>query len=218
MAEFLDRSAQKRLFSNNAPLAKICGSFRCPMDMVSSEMPASEGKREGMKHITQEVYSVIKKYKECTYQIICTEVTAHNSETANRRIYDILNVMRAVNIIGKREKYYYLIDNSDDLRRKKNEKKRLIEMRDVFKFITTRNKLLYNENSEKLYLPFMVISTDKKSEINCDTNEERSFFLFKSNKPLKVNEDLSILKSIRDQSNENSKMLGHNLAFDNFIL
>lgn len=184
---------------------------------LDSESLTSDTRREGMKYIAQAVYTIIRENKECTYSFICQSVATHNSETANRRIYDVLNVMRAVNIVGKRGKVFFLVDNTDDIKKKKNERNKLNDMKETFKFITTRNELLGNTHSEKLYLPFMVISADKKSEIHCDTNEERSFFNFKSNKPLKVIEDLGVLKEIREQSREEAKMHSKNLSFDSFI-
>jgi hypothetical protein len=185
---------------------------------LNSEILNSESKKEGMKFITQAVYSILKEKKDCTYQFICSSVSTSNSETANRRIYDVLNVMRAVNVVGKKNKIFFLIDNSDDIKNKLNEMKKLADMKETFQYITTRNDLLGNSVSERLYLPFMIISTDKKSEIHCDTNEERSFFNFKSNKPLVVLEDLKILREIRDQSKEEAKKYSKILSLDNFLL
>lgn len=187
------------------------------MSFDSELLTSESNKKEGIKSITQSVYAIIKENKECTYQYICSSISAANCETANRRIYDVLNVMRAVNIIGKRKKIYHFIDNVDDIKRKVADKKKLQEMKESFQYITTRNALLYNENEEKLYPPFMIISTDKKSEIHCDTNEERSFFNFKSSKPLKIIDDIGVLKEIRDQSREESKAHSDTLIFDSFM-
>lgn len=177
----------------------------------------SEAKKEGLKYIAQAVYAVVRESRECTYQFICQNVVVPNSETAHRRIYDVLNVMRAVHVVGKRGKTYFLIDNTDDIRKKRNERNKLHDMKETFLYITTRNALMTGIDSERLYLPFMVISTEKKSEIHCDTNEERSFFNFRSNKPLKVVEDLKILKEIREQSKAEAKEQSANLSLDSFI-
>lgn len=185
---------------------------------LNSDLLTPDTKKEGMKFITQTVYSILKDNKECTYQFICSSISTQNSETANRRIYDVLNVMRAVNIIGKKNKLYFLIDNKDDIKKKRAEKKKLIDMKETFQYITTRNELLSDTQSERLYLPFMIISTDKKSEIHCDTNEERSFFNFKSNKPLRVVEDLGVLREIREQSKEEAKKHSKTLSFDAFMI
>jgi len=184
---------------------------------LNSELLTSEAKKEGMKFITQSVFSILKEHKECTYQFLCTSISTQNIETTNRRIYDVLNVMRAVNVIGKRNKVYFLADDTDDIAKKINEKKKLLDMKETFQYITTRNELLSNIHSERLYLPFMIISTDKKSEIHCDTNEERSFFNFKSNRPLRVIEDLGVLREIREQSKEDAVRHSKTLSFDAFM-
>lgn len=180
------------------------------------ELHSSDSKREGMKSISQAVQGVLKKHKECTYQFICSELDITGNETANRRIYDILNVMRAVNLVGKKKKIYYLIDNSDDIKKKREEKRKLEDIKESFQYITARNDILSDVNSERLYPPFMIISSDKKSEIYCDTNEERSFFDFKSTRPLEVIDDLGVLREIREQSKEDSKEHSKNLFFDKF--
>lgn len=185
-----------------------------------SDLPTSESSRkEGLKYISQAVYAIIKEHKECTYQFICQRITAHNTETANRRIYDVLNVMRAVKVIGKRGKTYYLIDNSDDIRRKRAERNKLRDMKETFLYITARNELMGNaeREEEKLYLPFIVVSTDDKADLHCDTNDEHTYFNFKSNRPLKVYEDLAILKEIREQANVEAKEQSASLSLDSFI-
>ena len=52
------------------------------------------------------------------------------------------------------------------------EREKLTLMKNTFKYITTKNKQSSHIGSEeKLYLPFMLVFTDKNSEIHCDTNE-----------------------------------------------
>jgi len=183
----------------------------------SSDAPHSESKKEGIKDITHAVYDLLKVHHECSYQFICQKISVQNNVTATRRVYDILNVMRAVNLIVKRGKSYSIVDCRDGIAKKKEELARLEEMKESFLFITTRNKLLSSSTSEKLFLPFMVISGDKKSEIYCNTNEERSFFNFKSNKPLTITEDLDILKEIQAQTKKMAKTQTINLEFDTFM-
>lgn len=166
--------------------------MKCP----NSEMNGSESKKEGLKYITQAVFQLLKENRTCTYSFICKNIIFSNVETLNRRIYDVLNVMKAVKLIDKRGKRYFLVNNLEDVNRKKEEVKKLMEMKKVFEFIVDRNSNAKDVHFERLYLPFMVISTSKKADIHCETNEERTFFTFKSNKPLKVNEDLDILREI----------------------
>lgn len=167
--------------------------------MLESDILNSENKREGMKYITRAVYDIIKEKKECTYNQIVKEIDTKNSETKIRRIYDVLNVLRAVNLIDKRGKTYIFIEEKNDITKKIEEREKLTLMKNTFKYITTKNKQSSHIGSEeKLYLPFMLVFTDKNSEIHCDTNEERDYFSFKSNKPLVIMEDLHCLKILQE--------------------
>ncbi|KAM0671656.1 putative E2F transcription factor [Ordospora colligata] len=176
--------------------------MKCP----NSEMDGSENRREGLKYITQAVFQLLKENKACTYQFICKNIVFPNTETLNRRIYDVLNVMKAVGLIDKKGKKYFLVGTEDDTTKKLEEIKKLKEMKKVFKFIVDRNSSSEDTHLERLYLPFMVISTSKKAEIHCETNEERSFFVFKSSKPLKVNEDLDVLSEIYENKHSIEKI------------
>lgn len=170
------------------------------MRYLNSEIEGSESKREGLKYITQAVFQLLKDNRACTYSFICKNIVFPNTETLNRRIYDVLNVMKAVGLVDKRGKRYFLVDDKDDANKRREEVKKLMEMKKVFNFVVNRNSSTEDTHLERLYLPFMVISTNKKADIHCETNEERSFFAFKSNKPLTVNEDLDILREIYEKT------------------
>lgn len=166
------------------------------MRYPDSEMNSSENKKEGLKYITQAVFQLLKENKACTYAFICKNIIFPNVETLNRRIYDVLNVMKAVRLVDKRGKRYFLVSSQDDINKKRDEIRKLMEMKKVFEFIVARNAGAKDIHMERLYLPFMVISTSRKADIHCETNEERTFFTFRSDRPLKVNEDLDILREI----------------------
>ncbi|KAG5860013.1 putative E2F transcription factor [Encephalitozoon hellem] len=171
----------------------------------NSEIDGSESKREGLRYITQAVFQLLRENRACTYSFICKNIVFPNTETLNRRIYDVLNVMKAVGLVSKRGKRYFLVDDACDADRRKEEAKKLMEMKKVFKFIVNRNSTTEDTHLERLYLPFMVVSTSKKADIHCETNEERNFFVFKSTKPLKVNEDLDVLREIYEKAHSKEK-------------
>ncbi len=233
-------------------------------------------RKEGIKFIAQSVYGALKQRKECTYQEVVDSVCTKNNETKVRRVYDVLNVLRAINVVEKRDKTFTLVDTKDDLRRKRQERDKLKKMKEAFLFITERNQKMQNnsihqndiqtcsvnkqhlknktvhnnvshsghnnvkhsghnnvshtghnnvshtghnnvkhsgqnetlqpgsdDGDEKLKLPFMVIYTDKESEIHCVTNEEKNYFNFKGNRTLNVMEDLEVIGQIM-KSNKNS--------------
>ena len=69
-------------------------------------------------------------------------------------------------------------------------------MKKVLNFIINRNIYNFNIENEKLYLPFMVVSTDKNSKVFCETNDERTFFKFKSDFELNAYDDLAVLREL----------------------
>ncbi|KAL6122170.1 hypothetical protein NUSPORA_00836 [Nucleospora cyclopteri] len=183
------------------------------MTQINTDTPTSELKREGMKYITNSVYNILKENKQCTYQEIVKAIETKNRETKARRIYDVLNVLRAVNIVGKTGKTYFIINSEDSLDKKKEERDKLKNMKECFKFITLRNtnlqrtanKVYQVEDDEKLFLPFMLVYTERNSEVHCDTNEERNYFNLRCNQPLKILEDLDVLKIMKTNQKENNR-------------
>ncbi|EOB15196.1 Transcription factor dpl-1 [Nosema bombycis CQ1] len=156
----------------------------------------SENKKEGLKYIASAVYKLIKEENGCTYSYICDNIPLPNRRTLHRRIYDVLNVMKAVNLIDSKNKKYFLINSQESINRKREELNKLQDMKTVFEFIVKKNSKDKNDNEDKLFLPFMIIKTEPKAAITCDTNEERSFFTFKSSEKIELVEDLDVLKEL----------------------
>ncbi|OAG29043.1 transcription factor Dp-1 [Nematocida displodere] len=152
-------------------------------------------------------------------------MTGNTGEDKNikRRIYDALNVMCAVDIVRKDKKMVYLIDNTlcecaseidkrllslghattstSKLRERIEEKERHLEdvlrRKDLLLQLIERNKEKEEtEDKEKLHFPFIIISTGKKSRIDCETNDKRSYFKFIFANEYKIYEDVQILKEI----------------------
>lgn len=165
------------------------------MKILSSDIN-SETKREGLKYITTMAFEIIKQNDGVTYQYICDNIPLTNKKTLHRRIYDVLNVMKAVQIIEKKNKKYYYCSNSETLSKKKEEINKLKDMKEVLNWLVHKNKNRDSTFKDKLYLPFMIIKTNQNAVIHCNTNEERSFFTFESSAEIKLVEDLEILKEI----------------------
>ncbi|WUR03379.1 transcription factor DP1 (TFDP1) [Vairimorpha necatrix] len=166
----------------------------------------SENKKDGMKYITNEVYNIIKSNDGVTYTHICENIQLPNKKTLHRRIYDVLNVMKAVQIVDKKNKKFYLTNNQDSINKKKEDLSKLQDMKNIFEYLVNKNRK--DDGSDKLYLPFMIIKTKQDSNVHCDTNEERSFFTFKSSHEIELVEDLEILKEL--YFIDNSKSIGNN--------
>lgn len=165
------------------------------MKILSSDIN-SESKREGLKYITTMVFEIIKQNEGVTYQYICENISLKNKKTLHRRIYDVLNVMKAVQIIEKKNKKYFLNSNSETISKKKEEINKLKDMKEILTWLVNKNKNNDNTLKDKLYLPFMIIKTNQNAIIHCNTNEERSIFTFESTAEIELIEDLEILKEI----------------------
>lgn len=140
-----------------------------------------------------------------------------------RRIYDALNVMCAIEIVKKDKKMVYLVDNplcacetevdkrlvrlghaitcTTKLKERIEEKKRVLEetvkRKDLLLKLIERNKHKENEEEkERLHFPFLLISTGKKSRIDCETNDKRSYFKFIFASDYQIYEDVHILKQV----------------------
>ncbi|EEQ82450.1 hypothetical protein NCER_100843 [Vairimorpha ceranae BRL01] len=161
----------------------------------------SDNKKDGMKYITSSVYNIIKNNDGVTYAYICENIQMTSKKTLYRRIYDVLNVMKAVQIIDKKNKKYFMTNSKESINKKKEEICKLQDMKNVFEYLVHKNSNIDNSDKDKLYLPFMIIKTSQDSVIHCDTNEERSFFSFKSSKEIELVEDLEILKELYQAEN-----------------
>jgi hypothetical protein len=166
------------------------------MKNLYSDNNQSENRKDGMKYITSSVYNIIKTGDGVTYNYICENIPLENKKTLHRRIYDVLNVMKAVQMIDKKGKKYFMNNNQESINKKKEEIAKLQDMKSVFEYLVIRNSQAQDEHKDKLFLPFMIIKTQTNSVIHCDTNEERSFFTFKSSEEIELVEDLDILKEL----------------------
>merc|ERR1712080_442176 len=170
-----------------------------------------DSKKEGLKSITETVFDLFCKNKILTYPEICESVDVKNSNTLRRRVYDILSVLRALEHITKEKKNYVLIKQKledeiqEDIAKKESKIKDLIENKRLIKYIVKRNKNRVNSEEEKLRLPFIIIACEYESNIRCETDEDRSYYEFKSNQPIKLLYDMNV---IRDIENTNKQEMG----------
>lgn len=184
------------------------------MSLSSGDLLASEARRCGLKVITRMIHDIIKRERRCSYNLICSQLKLLNEKTTRRRIYDVLNIMKSLNIISKDRRMYFLVTKeTPDLEsvygRKMAEIERVKGVRDVFRRLVERNAALgkcdWKYGSENLHLPFLVVSTDKDAEIHIETNEDRTFFNFRCSRELELIEDIEVVKRIFLRDGEDTK-------------
>jgi len=174
-------------------------------------------------------------YTRVAEVIVSMSGDAAEDKNIRRRIYDALNVMCAVNIIRKEKKIVSLVNNSlcscegeieTRLNRLENIvtsasrlKKRIEEKMKILEETERRKELLLeliernrdsagSEDKEKLHFPFILISTGKKSRIDCETNDKRSYFKFAFADEYRIHEDVHILKQLFEQGKKMNLLEG----------
>ncbi|KAM0674427.1 Transcription factor dpl-1 [Gurleya vavrai] len=179
--------------------------------MLSSTLSSKtvSSTKEGLKSITTQIHNQFIEQNTISYSTLLKTVSARNPNTLKRRVYDVLSVLRALNIIEKKNREYHLTERKNNniktrLKNKIKELKRLEECKASLEFMIDRNKCSFNAN-DKLYTPFVVVSTNKNVIVNCEINEERDFFKIISQEPITVNDDLGVIKEIYEKRNEGFK-------------
>ncbi|XP_058055005.1 transcription factor Dp [Anopheles bellator] len=142
----------------------------------------------------------------------------YDQKNIRRRVYDALNVLMAMKIISKEKKeirWHGLptstsITEYDDLE-KENEKARrrieekqqqfrdLVQQHVALKSLIARNQAneergLVPNHSAAVQLPFIVVNTDRKTNINCNMTNDKSEYSFKFEDTFEIHDDLEILK------------------------
>lgn len=173
------------------------------MQSSQSDLLGLESKGTGLKNITMMIYEILKEEKKCTYQTILRHINLGNEKTGKRRIYDALNIMRSLNMVVKSKRMYILMtkesfDLQSVLKKKEDELKRLREIKEALIKLKDINETCTKTDDQKLYMPFVVITADKYAQLYIDTNEEKSFFNLKCDKPLETIGDLEVVRLLFD--------------------
>lgn len=79
------------------------------MRELVSECLVSDNKRDGLKQISVSIHNLPLNNKEITFQKICSNINTSNTNTLRRRVYDVLSVMRSLNMVVKTKRCYNLV-------------------------------------------------------------------------------------------------------------
>lgn len=140
-----------------------------------------------------------------------------DQKNIRRRVYDALNVLMAINVISKEKKEIKWIglptnaaqeclDLEDDKKKLKQmiEEKRkqvraLLIQQIAYKKLVERNKASQQTLSPNaiIKLPFIIITTDMKTTIDCAISNDRSEYFFTLNNTFDLHDDVEVLKRIR---------------------
>ena len=136
-----------------------------------------------------------------------------DQKNIRRRVYDALNVLMAMNIISKEKKEIKWIglptnaaQECIELEKEKEERLQRIEakkqqLRDLLiqqiaiKNLVERNK---NQNTPSsnaiIYLPFIIINTNKRTVIDCSISNDKNEYLFNFDNTFEIHDDIEVLK------------------------
>uniref|UniRef100_A0A182NP65 E2F/DP family winged-helix DNA-binding domain-containing protein n=1 Tax=Anopheles dirus TaxID=7168 RepID=A0A182NP65_9DIPT len=144
----------------------------------------------------------------------------YDQKNIRRRVYDALNVLMAMKIISKEKKEirWHGLPTSNTLQEceeleKENEKARrrielkqqqlldLVQQHVALKSLISRNKAneergLVPNPSSAVQLPFIIVNTDRKTNINCNISNDKSEYSFKFEDSFEIHDDVQILKRI----------------------
>ena len=139
-----------------------------------------------------------------------------DQKNIRRRVYDALNVLMAINVISKEKKEIKWIGLPTNAAQEcldlEEDKKKLIEMIDekrrqvralliqqiAYKKLVERNKASQQTLSPNaiIKLPFVIITTDTKTTIDCAISNDRSEYFFTMNNAFGLHDDTEVLRRI----------------------
>lgn len=169
----------------------------------------SETEGEGLRYISSSVQQLLTRNKVMSYSELLLSINVKNKSTLKRRLYDVLSVMRALNLVKKQDKKYFMtaythiIEMRERIDEKKQKLNDLNEIKDALVYLVNRNSNI-DTDVNIFRLPFLIVMAKKSSNIHCETDEERKFFRFKCTSKMVIMDDLKVLKLIHENK-ENSK-------------
>ncbi|KAI5187293.1 transcription factor Dp-1 [Nematocida homosporus] len=167
-------------------------------------------------------------YARVAETVIALVGESSDDKNVRRRVYDALNVMCAADVIRKEKKLVYIVDTAlctcapnsvigetDEpgeaifpairkIRERIAEKQATLEetknRRELLLSLIKRNRERQDsEEKDRLYFPFILISTEKRTRVDCETNDRRSYFKFIFDNSYRIYEDVYILRKLFDK-------------------
>eukprot|EP00026_Physarum_polycephalum_P012815 Phypoly_transcript_13149.p1 GENE.Phypoly_transcript_13149~~Phypoly_transcript_13149.p1 ORF type:complete len:269 (+),score=52.80 Phypoly_transcript_13149:227-1033(+) len=185
------------------------------------------GHNKGLRHFSLKVCQKVETKRTTSYNEVADElvgeiqanseqvVTPVEQKNIRRRVYDVLNVLMAMNIISKDKKEIHWIglpseskkphdeykkEKQQRLERIKKKKENLAEL--MAQQVSYRNLLARNNKPDyaatpmknRIYLPFIVVNTKSQTVINCEVAHDRTKYFFNFSNPFEIYDDNEVLK------------------------
>eukprot|EP01133_Synstelium_polycarpum_P010855 gene10855-12645_t len=208
--------------------------FENVAEAVDTKKSTKEDKSKGLRYLSIKVCQKVQSKKNTSYVEVSNElleefiqenvknganVTDLKTNTMKRRIYDVLNVFQAMNIISKdKQKISWIglpnalpssngpvsLDRQKSeiksrIRAKKAAYKELLYQEKVYQTLIDRNTKLVENNemeNDRIHLPFIVVNTKNTTVINCEVEGDRSRYFFNFSQPFELHEDNDLVKRL----------------------
>ncbi|KAI9987775.1 hypothetical protein PInf_023819 [Phytophthora infestans] len=192
---------------------------------------------KGLRHFSMKVCQKVEEkhvtsYNEVADDLVREFVTmrpndaVYDEKNIRRRVYDALNVLRAMDIISKERKEIRwkglpsnLQHDSEMLLTERNERMKSVEQKKqhlqdllvqqvAMKNLLKRNAERKRKESEnptaativrdegRVFLPFIAVNTSKDTVIQCEMSEDRQDIFFNFSAPFEIHDDADILQKL----------------------
>lgn len=219
----------------NSALEATVGAKRSTPASSSSATGQRSNKRQktdkremkGLKRISQLVVETIQKMPDSTYQEVADRVVEIMKEekekpekNAGRRVYDALNVLKALKVIDNHKKRIKWIgfpsqttveEQQQRIHQKresymfyKNELDRTQQLCQSYRELDARYSQLDPPLTEdkRIPVPFILISVNADSDVFCEMDPKRTHFLFEFSNQFQLYEDTRIQELIEQHQED----------------
>mmetsp|Transcript_4897 Transcript_4897/g.5649 ORF Transcript_4897/g.5649 Transcript_4897/m.5649 type:complete len:357 (+) Transcript_4897:282-1352(+) len=244
---------KRKLDTNNLNLEEDKKTGSEAKDDNNSEDGEQKGKKKrssrkafscnkGLRHSSMKVMRKVEEKGKTTYNEVADELVeeytankglkpvdqAYEGKNIRRRVYDILNVLIAMDIISREKKeirWRGLPSNAErDLSMLHRERKALLRSIEekhehlqqlllqqiALKNLIKRNKQIelkeVVEENQKIPLPFIVINTNKDTIVECELKMDQTDIFFNFNNTFEIHDDNEVLKRMKLQAAPPSDM------------
>eukprot|EP01103_Thecamoeba_quadrilineata_P006993 TRINITY_DN16761_c0_g1_i1.p1 TRINITY_DN16761_c0_g1~~TRINITY_DN16761_c0_g1_i1.p1 ORF type:complete len:374 (+),score=70.34 TRINITY_DN16761_c0_g1_i1:21-1142(+) len=218
------QSQNPQLYQNtqtNGP-RKRKSEDQTPIKKEKKQSRTHTDKCKGLRHFSLKVCEKVERMKFTSYNQVADELveefcspnkskTSVDQKNIRRRVYDALNVLRAMDIISKEKKVIRWIGlpykNQTDcealecdraqrlerLQRKNDNYTELLSHFNGYRNLINRNASREVTSQQLLHLPFLIVNTRRHTRIDCYMNKDQTEYNFDFSQPFEINEDSHFL-------------------------
>ncbi|XP_028518226.1 transcription factor Dp-2 [Exaiptasia diaphana] len=164
----------------------------------------------GLRTYGKLVCEILERKGTATFDEILDEIdNGTDKEKATRRIYDVLNVFQAMDIISRNGRNINWLGYSQEEQQMKAEKeglekkveKKTKELEQLFvqsetytSLLLSKKNVVKDQQQGVINLPFIAVRTSKNTKIQCYTSSDGFQYLFKFERPFDILDNTEVLQ------------------------